>query len=65
MPRFNYENMPYKKKYSTGERVPSNGFYNPNKDYKESEDIYRGYYTYSYYGATYWEHDSYKEKATE
>lgn len=62
MPRINYENMPYEEKQSVGERVPSNGFYNPNPEFKESKDIYGGYYTYSYYGVTYWNHDSYEEK---
>ena len=38
------------------------GFYNPNPEFKESKDIYGGYYTYSYYGVTYWNHDSYEEK---
>lgn len=57
MPKFDYTNMPYEPKQSTGERVPTNAFYNPNPDYKESEDIYTGYHTYSYSGVTYWEHD--------
>lgn len=57
MPKFDYTNMPYEPKQSTGERVPTNAFYNPNPDYKESEDIYTGYYTYSYSGVTYWEHE--------
>ena len=53
MPKFDYTDMPYEPKQSTGERVPTNAFYNPNPDYKESEDIYTGYYTYSYSGVTY------------
>lgn len=57
MPKFDYTNMPYEPKQSTGERVPTNAFYNPNPDYKESEDIYTGYHTYSYSGVTYWEHN--------
>ena len=57
MPKFDYTNMPYEPKQSTGERVPTNAFYNPNPNYKESEDIYTGYHTYSYSGVTYWEHD--------
>ncbi len=57
MPKFDYTDMPYEPKQSTGERVPTNAFYNPNPDYKESEDIYTGYHTYSYSGVTYWEHN--------
>ena len=50
MPQVNYNEIPYERQWSTGERVVSNSFYNPNPDYSESEEIYRGYYTYDLFG---------------
>ncbi len=66
MPRINYAKIPYEKKsLNTGERVPSNAFYNPNPNYKESRDIYLGYYTYNYLGVMGQNKNSYKEKKAE
>lgn len=44
MPKINFDDMPYEKQLSTGERVVSNGFYHPDPDAEESSDIYRGYH---------------------
>jgi len=50
MPRINYNTIPYERQWSTGERVISNSFYNPDKDYSEDEETYRGYYTHDLFG---------------
>lgn len=50
MPRINYDTIPYEKQWSTGERVVSNGFYNPDPDYSESAETYRGYYAHDLFG---------------
>ncbi len=51
MPKINYSDMPYEKKYSTGEKkVEKHSFYCPDKDYEETEEQYRGYYTMDYFG---------------
>ena len=50
MPRINYDTIPYKRQWSTGERVVSNSFYNPNPDYSESDETYKGYYAYDLFG---------------
>lgn len=50
MPRINYDTIPYERQWSTGERVVSNSFYNPDKDYSEDEEMYRGYYTHDLFG---------------
>ena len=50
MPRVNYNEIPYEKKWSTGEQVISHSFYNPNPDYSESDETYRGYYAHDLFG---------------
>ena len=50
LPRINYDAMPYERKLSTGEHVASNAFYNSDTACEESHDIFRGYYTYNYFG---------------
>lgn len=50
MPRINYDTIPYERQWSTGEWVVSNSFYNPDKDYSEDEETYRGYYTHDLFG---------------
>ena len=50
MPQVNYNEIPYEKKWSTGEQVISHSFYNPSSDYSENEETYRGYYTHDLFG---------------
>lgn len=50
MPWINYDNMPYKKRLSNGERVVKNGYFCPNPDYQEDRTVYRGYHTFDSFG---------------
>lgn len=50
MPRINYDTIPYERQWSTGEWIVLNSFYNPDKDYSEDEETYRGYYTHDLFG---------------
>lgn len=48
MPKINYNNMPYEKQYSTGEKTQIRHFYDPPKDYEEKN--WKGYYIQDYFG---------------
>ena len=48
MPKIDFTDMPYEKKYSTGEHVRRNAFYLPDETIEESDEIYRGYHTIHY-----------------
>lgn len=50
--------MPYDKIVSAGERVLHGGFYYLNNNVEESSDIYRGYYTYNYFGIEFYDDDT-------
>ena len=50
MPNLDYTDMPYEKKWSTGEHVISGKFYDPDPEYSESEEMYRGYYAHDLFG---------------
>ena len=58
MPRIDYSKMPYDKIVSAGERVLHGGFYYLNNNVEESSDIYRGYYTYNYFGIEFYDDDT-------
>ncbi len=53
MPKIDYSDMPYDPERSTGEKVRRNAFYLPEESYKESSDIYRGYFTIDTAGLTF------------
>lgn len=50
MPKQNYADMPYEKQWSTGESVVSHKFYDPDPEYREDEETYRGYYAHDLFG---------------
>lgn len=49
MPKLDYTDMPFTRQQST-EQAPENAFYNISPDAEESPDIFRGYYTYNFFG---------------
>jgi len=48
MPKINYNNMPYEKQYSTGEKTQIRHFYDPPKNYEEKN--WKEYYIQDYFG---------------
>ena len=65
MPRINYDAMPYERKLSIGEHVASNAFYNSDMAGGESRDIFRGYFTYNYFGLEFFDEASEVETVSE
>ena len=51
MPKINYGEIPYEKKYSTGIiPTPKHSFYCPDENYEETSEQYRGYNAMDLFG---------------
>ena len=58
MPKLNYDKLPYKKVISGIKPPKTNSFYEPIQcDDETHKKIYRGYYTYDYFGETVRKHE--------
>ena len=58
MPKLNYDKPPYKKTISGVKAPKTNSFYEPIQcDDEIHKKIYRGYYTYDYFGKTIRRHE--------
>jgi len=61
MPRIDYSKMPYKKLISCGEYVIPGEFYRSDTAIQENPEIYRGYWTYNFFGIEFFDDEPDKD----